>query len=79
MPQPVITTPGGALVTDATQLTFTVDFGEPVLGAATPWLLFNDSGARRVDVVLQVATGLLEVVVYVLEQDAALDFRYACV
>ena len=42
-PQPVITTPGNAALSAATQLSFSISFGEPVLGA-DPFKLFGHSG-----------------------------------
>jgi hypothetical protein len=66
-PVPLITTPGNKGVTAATQITFSVDFGEPVL-AADPFALFSYAGAQRLDAVLDVAAGRLDVTAYVLPE-----------
>jgi hypothetical protein len=65
--QPIITTPGNVGVTSDTQIAFSIEFGEQVL-ASDPFSLFSYSGAARLDAVLEVAAGRLDVAVYVLPQ-----------
>lgn len=71
-PQPVITTPGATAVTYDTQLFFSIAYGEPVLGT-NPFELFGWSGTGRLDAVLDVAAGRLDVAAYVVDSSQEAD------
>ncbi|KAL4434011.1 hypothetical protein ABPG75_000452 [Micractinium tetrahymenae] len=71
-PVPVITTPGATAVTYDTQIFFSISYGEPVLGS-NPFDLFGWSGASRLDAVLDVAAGRLDVAVYVVDASQEAD------
>ncbi len=73
-PQPAIATPDNHLVTSATTIGFSIDFGEQVL-ASDPRRLFNLTGASRTDVVLDSATGVLSLLAYVENAGADADIR----
>lgn len=71
-PQPAITTPDNHLVTQSTQIGFTVSFGEQVAGS-NPLALFNMSGTSRADVVYEPEAGVLSILAYVDDPGADAD------
>lgn len=68
----MITTPGATAVTYDTQLFFSIAYGEPVLGS-DPFQLFGWSGTSRVDAVLDVAAGRLDVAAYIVDSSQEAD------
>ena len=53
-------------------MSFSLSFGEPVL-AADPMALFGWSGTRRLDAVLDVKTGTVDIAMYILDDEAGDD------